>query len=104
MLWVFLLLCSAASGVGQAALVQQKSVAAPAAATAFNAGGMGTGTRVIDGVWQFRLGDDLKWAQPGVDDSGWQQLPPDKSLGADGQPVYYGYAWYRRKIALDPTD
>ena len=65
---------------------------------------MGTGTRVIDGVWQFRLGDDLKWAQPGVDDSGWQQLPPDKSLGADGQPVYYGYAWYRRKIALDPTD
>ena len=99
-----MLLWTTASGSGQAALVQQKAIAGPAAAGAFNAAGVGTGTRVIGGVWQFHLGDDLNWAQPGLDDSGWQQLPPDKSLGTDGQPVYYGFAWYRRQIALDPTD
>jgi len=101
--WSFLLLCLAAAE--QAALAQQKTAtAAPAAAEAFNAAGIGTGSRVIDGLWQFHLGDDLKWAQPGFDDSGWERLPADKPWSDAGHPGYTGFAWYRRQIALDPTD
>jgi hypothetical protein len=85
LLWTFLLLCSVASGAGQAALAQQKSGPAPSGAGAFNSAGIGTGSRTIDGLWQFHLGDDLRWAQPGFDDSGWERLPADKPWG-DAEP------------------
>ncbi len=28
----------------------------------------------LDGLWQFRLGDDPKWASPALDDSTWQPI------------------------------
>ncbi len=31
----------------------------------------------VGGKWQFNTGDDLAWAQPGYDDSGWEQLRGD---------------------------
>ena len=68
----------------------------------FSAAGIGTGTRPISGLWQFHTGDDLAWAQPGFDDRGWERLPADQSWGALGHPGLWGYAWYRRQIALDP--
>jgi hypothetical protein len=107
LLWSFLLLCFAASE--QAALAQQKTAtAAPAAAGAFSAAGIGTGSRTIDGLWQFHLGDDpdgkLGWARPGFDDSKWERLPADKPWADPGHPDYPGFAWYRRQIALDPAD
>jgi hypothetical protein len=105
LLWSVLLLCFAASE--HAALAQQKTAtAAPVAAEAFSAAGIGTGSRSIDGLWHFHLGDDpdgkLGWAQPGFDDSKWERLVADG--GDAGHPGYNGYAWYRRKIALDPAD
>jgi hypothetical protein len=102
-LWIFSLLCFAASATGQATPAQ-KSTAASAVTEAFHAAGIGTGSRTIDGLWQFHTGDDPHWARPDFDDSGWERLPADKPWGDDGHPVYTGFAWYRRQIALDPSD
>ena len=70
----------------------------------------------LDGAWRFRIGDDLRWANPGTDDRGWETLdlnaPPgshDADVGlpgyvggwmAHGHPGYQGYAWYRRTVAV----
>ena len=83
---------------------QQATVARPSPAGPFSAAGSVTGTRPIAGLWQFHLGDDPAWAQPGLDDRGWEQLPADKPWGDAGHPGYSGYAWYRRQVALDPAD
>jgi hypothetical protein len=109
LLWTSLLFSTAASGSGQTALAQQKTMAAasgaaPAATGAFNGAGIGTGTRVIDGLWQFHVGDDPRWAQPGFDDSGWQRLPIDRSSAEAEDPGYTGFRWYRRQLSLDPSD
>lgn len=74
------------------------------AAGPFSAVGIGTGTRPITGLWQFHLGDDPAWAQPGFDDRGWERLPANRPWGDAGHPGYTGFAWYRRQIALDPAD
>ena len=76
----------------------------PDAAGPFSAAGIGTGTRAISGLWQFHLGDDPAWAQPGFDDHTWEQLPADQPWGDVGHPGYAGFAWYRRQITLDPVD
>ena len=57
LLWTLLLLCPVASEAGQAAFGQQKSTAAPAAAGASNSAGIGTGSRTIEGLWQFHMGN-----------------------------------------------
>jgi len=83
---------------------QQPGARATESSGAFSAAGIGTGTRPIDGLWQFHLGDDMAWAQPGFDDRGWERLPADQPWGDAGHPKYTGFVWYRRQIALDPTD
>lgn len=73
----------------------------------------------LTGPWKFHTGDDMVWAQPGFDDSGWDKMdmtpPPgtaDASLGssgyipgwtARGYPDYSGYAWYRLKVDIRGT-
>jgi hypothetical protein len=64
--------------------------------------GMGKGTADLGGLWQFHLGDDLQWAQPGFDDSQWKSLLVDAPWGAQGYPSYTGFAWYRRHIDIVP--
>ncbi|MGA7158547.1 MAG: PP2C family protein-serine/threonine phosphatase [Acidobacteriaceae bacterium] len=61
----------------------------------------GPGRLHIDGMWQFHTGDNLAWANPAFDDSGWQAMPADKGWAAHGHPGYSGYAWYRRRIVVD---
>ena len=56
----------------------------------------------IDGGWQFHLGDDLRWAQPSLDDSGWESIRTDATWGEQGHPSYTGFAWYRRHIDIVP--
>jgi hypothetical protein len=65
--------------------------------------GIGKGAKPIDGNWQFRTGDDLKWALPSFDDSGWEAIGADEPFGLQGHPSYAGYAWYRRHIEIVPT-
>ncbi len=71
------------------------------------------------GPWKFHTGDDMAWAQPDFNDSGWGTMdmtpPPgtaDATLGSSGYipgwttrgyPGYAGYAWYRLKIDIEGT-
>jgi hypothetical protein len=63
---------------------------------------LGKGTVALKGMWQFHLGDDMAWAQPGADDAtghdGWRQILADKPFAAQGYSSYTGFAWYRRHI------
>lgn len=73
----------------------------------------------LSGPWRFHTGDDMAWARPDFNDSGWDTMdmtpPPgtaDATLGssgfipgwtARGYPGYSGYAWYRLKIEIQGT-
>jgi hypothetical protein len=75
---------------------------------------LGSSTVELNGPWKFHKGDDLQWAQPEFNDSGWASMdltPPaasfDPFLGTSGfmpgwtdlgDPGYWGYAWYRLKV------
>ncbi len=89
-----LAIASAPAHAGQAA------APAGAASRTLVLDGLGKGSVPIDGPWQFHLGDNPAWANPGFDDSGWQQLSADKTWGAQSHPSYTGFAWYRRSIRI----
>ena len=71
----------------------------------------------LNGPWKFIAADNMKYAQPNYDDSGWEivdlSAPPgahDDDVGLSGyipgwtsrgHPNYSGYAWYRMKVILD---
>ena len=55
-----------------------------ASAHVFVAEGLGRGTVAVDGPWQFRTGDDLAWAAPGLDDSGWESVDVGRLVGRAG--------------------
>src|SRR5262245_14749123 len=71
---------------------------------------------LLDGPWRFHTGDDPRWADPSLDDTGWETIdmtaPPgshDDDVGlpdyvggwmAHGHPGYTGYAWYRRPLTV----
>jgi hypothetical protein len=77
---------------------------------------LGNSIFVLSGPWKFRAGDNLTWAEPGFDDSGWESVDltaapdaHDADVGltgyvpgwtAKGHRGYSGYAWYRIAIAL----
>jgi hypothetical protein len=81
--------------------------AAQAAAPVLHVDGLGKGTAPLDGPWQFHLGDNPGWASAQVHDetgsSGWEQLSPDMTWGAQGHSAYTGYAWYRKHLHLAPA-
>jgi serine phosphatase RsbU (regulator of sigma subunit) len=60
--------------------------------------GLGTGTAPLGGLWEFRTGDDLKWASPDYDDTAWERLRVDRGYGQQVHKGYTGFAWYRRHI------
>jgi len=77
---------------------------------------LGNATAELAGPWRFHTGDNLAWAQPGFDDSGWSTmdltLPRgsyDPYIGISGfvpgwtvrgYPGYSGFAWYRLRLNL----
>lgn len=79
---------------------------------------LGHSTARLDGPWKFHTGDDPRWADPGFDDAGWEDMglsaPPDANDGdvgiapytsgwsAKGHPGYQGYAWYRLHLNVTP--
>jgi hypothetical protein len=68
---------------------------------------LGRGAALLDGPWQFHLGDDARWANPATADAtgqnGWEQLAADQPWGAQGHPAYAGFAWYRKHLHLTPA-
>jgi len=57
---------------------------------------------LLDGPWQFHLGDNPEWKSPSFDDSGWEQLTADQSWGSQGHPNTEGFAWYRLHLEISP--
>lgn len=79
---------------------------------------LGYSTVALNGPWRFHTGDDLQWADPAFDDSGWERVDLTAPAGARDDDVgltgfvpgwaarghagYVGYAWYRLRIAVRP--
>jgi hypothetical protein len=112
------LLGSAACAAGLVLCASLAAAAPNAPATSIV---LGPAVVSLDGPWKFHTGDDTRWAEPGFDDSGWEDMalgaPPDANdgdvgitpytagWGAKGHPDYHGYAWYRLRITVDaPAD
>ena len=54
----------------------------------------------MNGIWQFKAGDDLRFAQPSFDDAAWDTLRADKIWEEQGYEKLDGYAWFRLKVFL----
>jgi Beta-galactosidase second all-beta domain len=54
------------------------------------------------GQWKFELGDDMKWADPKFDDTGWENMFVPSPWEDEGYPGYDGYAWYRKHLTISP--
>lgn len=50
--------------------------------------------------WKFVTGDNMEYAKPTFDDSGWKPIETDRSWESQGYDNYDGYAWYRIKFKL----
>jgi len=77
---------------------------------------LGNSTVALNGPWKFHIGDNMAWASPNFDDSGWGTMdltPPPGSVDpitgiggfvsgwtAHGYPGYSGYAWYRLRVNI----
>lgn len=49
----------------------------------------------LNGMWKFRIGDNMEWASPNYDDSGWNLIKVPARWENQGYNGYDGYAWYR---------
>jgi hypothetical protein len=54
----------------------------------------------LSGTWKFSVGDDIKWASPLYDDSGWDQITVPDRWENQGYNEYNGFAWYRKTVNL----
>lgn len=52
------------------------------------------------GQWKFELGDDMGWADPKYNDSGWEKMFVPSAWEDEGFPGYDGYAWYRKHFTI----
>jgi hypothetical protein len=78
---------------------------------------IGQGVVALTGPWKFHTGDNPRWADPRFEDSSWENvdLTPTGAMDyyygslefvpgwtARGHPQYWGYAWYRLKLQIEP--
>jgi beta-galactosidase/beta-glucuronidase len=54
----------------------------------------------LDGLWQFKTGDDPAWASSNFDDSSWQQIQVGEPWEGQGHTGYTGFGWYRLHLIL----
>ncbi len=70
----------------------------------------------LTGPWKFHTGDDMRWADPNFDDSGWGTMDLTPRSGSTslmygtggfvpgwtkrGYPGYSGFAWYRLRVNI----
>ncbi len=66
--------------------------------------GLGKDVVPLDAGWQFQTGDNLAWASPSFDDSGWKTLRGDATWGTQGYPSHTGFAWYRYHFSIKPAE
>jgi hypothetical protein len=69
--------------------------------------GLGKGTVELPGPWRFHIGDDLRWADPSINDtpgeSGWETILADRPWGVQSHYAYTGFAWYRLHLRVTPA-
>jgi hypothetical protein len=53
----------------------------------------------LRGQWKFEIGDDMRRAEPGYNDSRWESIYAPAAWEDEGFPGYDGYAWYRKHFA-----
>jgi diguanylate cyclase (GGDEF)-like protein len=53
------------------------------------------------GVWRFRTGDDMAWADPALDHGRWDNLISPRDWRRQGYEDYTGMAWYRATFEFD---
>ncbi len=85
-------------------LAHGQTLAPPAGVTI---DGLGKGTADLSGPWRFHTGDDMRWADPGFNDTpgenGWESILADRPWGAQGHYAYTGFAWYRLNLRITPA-
>lgn len=54
----------------------------------------------LRGLWRFHTGDDMRWADPGFDDSSWKLLRSNEDWSQQGYADYGGFAWYRFTVIV----
>jgi signal transduction histidine kinase/ActR/RegA family two-component response regulator len=54
----------------------------------------------LSGEWRFRTGDDPAWADPELDDTGWDRISVPTGWGRDDDAGEM--AWYRRRLTVHP--
>ncbi len=56
--------------------------------------------KIVDlrGQWQFRIGDNMDWAKPDINESNWENIFVPSEWESEGYHGYDGYAWYRKKF------
>jgi len=83
------------------------SPSSPSSLTTITLPGLGAADAAVGGTWQFHTGDDIAWASPTLDDSGWQPISATESWGAQTKFPnhfrYVGFGWYRRHIKIPPV-
>ena len=108
------LACCLLAGLAHAATEQT-----PAASASPDGSGqvvLGASTLQLTGPWKFHTGDDRAWADPGYNDSRWEDMDltpqsgvKDPFLGVSGfvpgwtvrgHSAYSGFAWYRLRVNL----
>lgn len=58
----------------------------------------------LNGKWKFNIGDDENWAKQDYDDALWDTLFAPTRWQDQGYVGYFGYAWYRRTVTIEPTN
>ncbi len=55
----------------------------------------------LHGVWRFRAGDNLRWADPTLSHGQWDNIRVPRDWRRQGHENLTGMAWYRARIQLD---
>lgn len=96
----FVLAMVLAAGCAVVALSPVSAVAKSPGPACATTGSADFGVDLTGPGWRFRTGDDLAWADPGFDDSGWESRTVPDNWGETAQSSYDGFAWYRRTFTL----
>jgi sialate O-acetylesterase len=57
----------------------------------------------LEGLWKFKLGDDLSWKESDLTDTDWEEISVPSLWKVSGYKDYDGYAWYRTKFKVHPS-
>jgi serine/threonine protein kinase len=57
----------------------------------------------LSGIWGFRAGDDLGWAEVNLNPAGWEMIQVPKTWSRQNRSGLGGFAWYRTEVRVSPN-